>query len=122
MLKNLFLSASLVATAATPLAAQGGASNEVLERRLRACLAAGAPGAPKDSLMAAILALRSLCHTQIRRVEEVRIRQVDESFGLPEARLSAQEQSRLDNERSLARRRLAHEIGMAVSSFTGLAG
>ena len=123
MLKGFVLSGLLVATVATPLCAQGGLSNEdLLERRLRACLAGGAAGAPKDSLMAAILALRSLCHTQIRRVEEARLQQVDQDFGLPDARLTASEQSNLSRERELARRRLAHEIGMAVSNFTGLAG
>lgn len=121
MLKPIVSGALLAATVATPLAAQADLSNEeLLERRLRACLSAGAPGAPSSSLMAAILALRSLCHTQIKRVEAIRIQQVDESFGLPGARLNAHDQERLDDERNLARRRLAHEIGMAVSAFTGL--
>jgi hypothetical protein len=123
MLKGFVLSGLLVATVATPLCAQGGLSNEdLLERRLRACLAAGAPGAPKDSLLAAIVALRSLCYTQIRRVEEVRLQQVDRRFGLPDARLTASERDSLDRERDLARRQLAQEIAMAVSNFTGLAG
>lgn len=123
MLKSFVLGAVVVATIATPLSAQAGLSNEdLLERRLRNCLSAGAPGAPKDSLMAAIVALRSLCHTQIKRVEAVRIQQVDASFGLPEARLSARDQERLNDERTQARRQLAQEIGMAVSAFTGIPG
>lgn len=123
MLKAIGSGALLVAAVAMPLSAQGGASNEeLLERRLRNCLSAGAPGAPRDSLMAAILALRSLCHTQIKRVEAVRIERVDKSFGLPEAHLSVRDRERLESERNLARRALAQEIGVAVSSFTGLAG
>ena len=123
MLRSLVLSGLLIATAVTPVSAQGGLSNEeLLERRLRACLANGAPGAPRDSLMAALVALRSLCHTQIKRVEAVRLQQVDQRFGLPEARLTASERNELERERDLAKRGLAHEIAMAVSNFTGLAG
>ena len=121
MPRTIVLGLALVAAATPPLAAQGGPTDsDVLERRLRACLAAGAPTAPRDSLLAAIVALRSLCHTQIKRVEAVRLREVDASFGLPAAQLDATEQARLERERNLARRRLNHEIGMAVSNFTGL--
>ena len=120
MLRTALLGISLALAAATPIVAQETPDKAVLERRLRACLVAGSAGAPRDSLMAAILALRSLCYTQINRVEDVRLREVDESFGLPAARLSAAEQARLERERDLARRRLNHEIGMAVSNFTGL--
>ena len=91
-LRNWLLGLSLIAATAAPLAAQDDA--ETLERRLRACLAGGAPGAPSTDLLAAVVALRSLCYTQINRVEEVRLRQVDESFGLPEKRLNASDQER----------------------------
>jgi len=115
------LGVALLATVATPLAAQDGAADQnLLERRLRACLAAGAPGAPKDSLLAAIVALRSLCYTQINRVESVRLQEVDRSFGLPEAELTITQRNELSRARELATRRLNHEIGMAVSNFTGL--
>jgi hypothetical protein len=123
MLRSFALSALLITLVATPLAAQGSEANEeLLERRLRACLVTGAPGAPKDSLMTAILALRSLCHTQIRRVEDARLEKIDRSFGLPDARLTASERNSLDRERDLARRELAREIAVAVSTFTGLTG
>jgi len=121
-MRTFFLAISLVAAAVTPLHAQDDAADkEVLERRLRACLAAGAVNAPRESLLTAVVALRSLCYTQIGRVEDVRLREVDQRFGLPEARLTRSEEERLDRERELERRRLNHEIGMAVSSFTGLA-
>ena len=122
MARSLFLAIPLLATAFAPLAAQDSSPDkELLERRLRACLSSGSAGAPKTNLMTALLAVRSLCHTQIKRVEAVRLREVDEQFGLPEARLTASQQDELAHQRLLASRRLNHEIGMAVSNFTGLA-
>ena len=119
-MRTFLLAISLAATAFAPLHAQDDpADKDLLERRLRACLAAGAPNAPRESLLAAVLALRSLCYTQINRVEDVRLREVDASFGLPEAQLTEADEDRLTHQRHLATRRLNHEIGMAVSSFTG---
>ena len=119
--RAILVAVSLLATATTPLFAQDASSDSgLLERRLRACLTAGAPGAPRDSLTAAVVALRSLCHTQIRRVREDRLATVDASFGLPEARLSASEQDELERARDAATRRLNDEIALAISNFTGL--
>ena len=122
MLRSFLLGLSLMATVAAPVAAQGNTANlELLEKRLRACIAGGAPGAPKDSLLAAIIAVRSLCYTQINRVKDARLHELDRSFGLPEASLTARQRNELSRERELATRRLNHEIGMAVSNATGLA-
>jgi hypothetical protein len=122
MARPLFLAIPLLAAAFAPLAAQDDSPDkELLERRLRACLVGGSAGAPRANLMTALLAVRSLCHTQIKRVEAVRLREVDEQFGLPEARLTARQRDDLAHQRLLATRALNHEIGMAVSNFTGLA-
>jgi len=122
-LRGFLFGVSLLAAAAAPLAAQDDLSNQaLLERRLRACLAAGAPASPRDSLLTAVVALRSLCYTQINRVHALRLREVDRSFGLPKARLTASDRNRLAEARRLATRRLGHEVALAVSSFTGLAG
>ena len=112
---------ALLAAAAAPLAAQGDPSDEaLLERRLRACLSSGAAGAPRDSLLSAVVAVRSLCHTQIGRVLDFRLAAVDKSFGLPGARLSASRQIELDRARDAAARQLNDEVALAVSNFTGL--
>ena len=98
----------------------GLSEEQRLERRLRACLSSGAVGAPRDSLLSAVVAVRSLCHTQIRRVREFRLAAVDASFGLPGARLSSAKRDELDREREAATRRLNDEIALAISDFTGL--
>ena len=80
----LVLAVLLAATAAVPVAAQDDAAT--LERRLRACLVSGSAGAPRDSLLNAVVAVRSLCHTQINRVRDLRLETIDGSFGLGYAR------------------------------------
>ena len=115
------LGAALLAILAAPLMAQDGLSDgELLERRLRACLVSGSAGAPRDSLISAVVAVRSLCYTQIRRVREFRLAAVDEGFGLPEARLTASRPDELDRARDTATRQLNDEIALAISNFTGL--
>ena len=121
MLRTVFLGLALLATVATPLAAEDDLSDgALLERRLRACLTTGAPGAPRESLTAAIIALRSLCYTQIRRVREFRLAPIDASFGLPGARLTASQQDKLGRARDATTRQLNDEIALAISNFTGL--
>ena len=120
-LRSLVLAVAAFATTAAPLAAQEDLQDgELLERRLRACLTTGAPGAPRESLAAAVVALRSLCHTQIRRVREFRLAALDSSFGLPAARLSASRQAERERAHDAATRQLNDEIAAAVSHFTGL--
>src|SRR5690606_25792379 len=119
--RTAILAFALLAGAAVPLAAQADSPEEaLLERRLRACLTSGAAGAPRDSLLSAVVAVRSLCHTQIRRVRDLRLAVVDASFGLPDARLSASRQIELDRARDAATRQLNDEVALAVSNFTGL--
>ena len=121
MIRGFALVAALLSTVAAPLAAQDGLSDEDLAvRRLRACLTAGSASAPKDSLLAAVAALRSLCYAQINGVRDIRLGQVDATYGLPEARLSAGRQEDLERARDAAERRLNNEIAQAVSKFTGL--
>ena len=120
MPRPLFLGLALLAPAAPLTAQDEPVAPALLESRLGACLSAGSGGAPRDSLTSAVVALRSLCHTQIRRVREVRLAAVDASFGLPEARLSASRQDELDRARDQATRQLNHEIAFAISNHTGL--
>jgi hypothetical protein len=119
--RHFLLGLALLGTIATPLSAQDDSSDgALLERRLRACLTSGAAGAPRESLTAAVVALRSLCYTQIRRVREFRLAAVDGSFGLPEAQLTEDRQDELERARDLATRKLYDEIALAIAEFTGL--
>ena len=121
IVRSLLTGLALLSMAA-PLAAQDDAADrDQLERRLRACLTSGSAGAPRDSLQAAVIAVRSLCYTQIRRLEDLRLGEVDRRFGLPEAELTAAERERWEDARTRERRALNHEIAMAISNFTGLA-
>ena len=88
--------------------------------RLGACLVSGSVGAPRDNLLAAVIAVRSLCHTQIGRVREERLAAVDARFGLPEAKLSPSEQNELEGARSAETRRLNDEIARVIAAQTGL--
>jgi hypothetical protein len=119
--RRFLLGLVLLGAIAAPLAAQDDPSDGApLERRLRACLTSGSAGAPRDSLEAAVVAVRSLCYTQIRRVREFRLAAVDASYGLPEAQLTAERQDELERARDLATRKLNDEIALAIAEFTGL--
>ena len=121
MLRAALLGLSLLAGVAATSAAQDDLSDgALLERRLGACLTAGAAGAPRESLTSVVVALRSLCHTQIRRVREFRLQAIDESFGLPEQTLTRREQAELDRVRDRTTRALNDEIAVVVSNLTGL--
>jgi hypothetical protein len=121
MTRSILLGLALLAAAAAPLAAQDDLSDEaLLERRLRACLVSGSAGAPRDSLLAAVVAVRSLCYTQINRVRDFRWREIEGSYGLPDARLTLAEQDALEQARDAAERRLNDEIAQAIANFTGL--
>ena len=109
-----------ILTITVPATAQDDANGDLLERRLGACLASGSAGAPRDSLLNAVVAVRSLCHTQIRRVQDTRLRAVDASFGLPGAKLTASQLDERDHARQNATRQLNDEIALAISNFTGL--
>ena len=113
MMRTLTFGAALAVSAA-PLAAQDGPAGEAqLERRLRACLVSGSAGAPNDSLLSAVVAVRSLCHTQINRLRDFRLREID-------ARLGAARQDELDRARDAETRRLNDEVARAIANFTGL--
>ena len=106
----------VLAVCTAPLAAQDDfSSEEKLERRLRACLVSGSAGAPRDSLLSAVVAVRSLCHTQINRLRDFRLRQVD-----TETRPTAVYQDELDRARDVETRRLNDEVARTISNFTGL--
>ena len=69
---NRLVSGSAAALALLLAAAPATAEAPDATDRLGACLVSGSAGAPRDSLLAAVVAVRSLCHTQISRVREER--------------------------------------------------
>jgi ABC-type amino acid transport substrate-binding protein len=102
MKRWLGLAAALSATLACPSAAQV-AADQVAERRVRTCLTTAAPGAPRESLAAAVTALRALCRPQIVQLSRLRLQ------GLREGEA-----------RNRAVRLLNDEITHAVAGLTGL--
>lgn len=120
MRRPLLIGLALI-TVVSPLAAQDIVANDAdqAERRLRVCLSNGAPGAPRE-LAAAVVALRSLCYTQINRVRDLRLEKVDESLRLPRIGLTPNQQIERERARDEATRKLNDEIARAISTFTGL--
>ena len=103
-----------------PISAQGQGGPDELTRHLRACLTSGSAGAPKDSLLSAVVAVRSLCAGQIKRLREYRHAEIDRQFGLPEAKLTPRRQDELERAHDAATRALNDEVALAISNFTGL--
>lgn len=89
-------------------------------KRLDACLSSGAPGAPRTSLQAAVIALRALCRPQIDRVLDQRYAEIDAGFGLPGAKLTRGQQDERAKRRKTAQQKLNREIAVAVSRYTQL--
>ncbi len=121
MRRALVLGPALLVVAA-PLAAQDIVTNDAdqAERRLRVCLSTGAPGAPRESLVAAVTALRTLCYNQITRVRELRHQKAEDDLRLPRIGLTPNQQIERERSRDAATRKLNDEIARAVSTFTGL--
>ena len=104
------LALALAAGLAWPLAAQEDLPPDLAEQRLRGCLLAGASAAPRTGLTEAVVAVRSFCTPQIKRVRNHRVAAA--TGGLKgEARKSAEDR---------AIRALNDEIALAISNFTGL--
>ncbi|NCP19591.1 MAG: hypothetical protein GW855_10595 [Erythrobacter sp.] len=93
-----------------PATAQEALSPAQAETRLRGCLQAGAAGAPRTGLRAAVLATRALCAPQIKRVEAQRIAAATQGLTGDEA-IDAEKQAVLE---------LNDEIALAIANFTGL--
>ncbi|RJX69344.1 hypothetical protein D6858_05155 [Tsuneonella suprasediminis] len=89
-------------------------------KRLDACLTSGAPAAPRSSLQAAVIALRTLCRSQIDRVLDHRYAEIDAAYGLPGAKLTQSQQADRTERRDAARKLLDREIAVAVSRYTQL--
>lgn len=107
------LALPLVALAATlPTTAPANASPEaeLAEQRLRGCLLAGASAAPSSGLEAAVIAVRSFCAPQIKRVREDRVRSATEGLKGDAAKAA--------EDRAI--RALNDEIALAIANFTGL--
>jgi hypothetical protein len=113
----------ILAAAALVLAPVSAPAQESVpdsESRLGACLAAGAGGAPRDSLEHAVVALRSLCYAQIKRVLAARLRVVDARFGPPDAKLPPSRANARAEARAAETRRFNNEIAVTISNLTGL--
>ena len=114
---------ALFATAGLLLAPAAGLAqvdNPGPVTRLRACLASGSAGAPRDSLQSAVVAVRSLCYTQIRRALQARLRVVDARFGGPAATLTPAQADARAQAREAEIRRFNDEVAAAISNFTKL--
>jgi hypothetical protein len=85
-------------------------SYDLATSRLRACITAGAEGAPRDSLQSAVVAVRSLCGAQIARVRDRRV--ADATRGL-----TGEEAKAAETRAILA---LNDEIARTIASLTGL--
>ena len=106
----LALALAVSATATATAASAQEMTHDQAETRARACLSAGAGGAPQTSLLAAVRALSALCSPQITRLRDIRVREA--TVGL----------DRQDTETETRRvnRALNDEIVQAVANFTGL--
>lgn len=100
-------------SAATPAAADEPMSVDLAISRLRACATAGAGGAPRDSVQAAVVAIRVLCRPQIDRAYQASDRQVAALH--PGA--SAEELADLHQQ---AHRRIDYDLALLISRSTGL--
>ncbi|MGX7896204.1 hypothetical protein [Tsuneonella sp. HG222] len=119
MSRTAFAALSLL-LCATPVTAQvEGQTPAELERKARICLTSGAPGAPRESLLAAVVALRTLCAPQITRLRKARLDAVDAAYP-PDERITPRQREAREDARDDAKRRLNGEIAYAVSNFTGL--
>lgn len=121
-MRRSFTFVCVLLAAAVPAAAQVDypSDEKSLERSLRTCLTTGAPGAPRGSLEEATVALRSLCYTQIRRLREFRLAEVDKKFEQPATVLTPSEREAYESAREAAIRGLNDDITLAISNFTGL--
>ncbi|MEL7720871.1 hypothetical protein AAG604_15920 [Citromicrobium bathyomarinum] len=93
-----------------PISAQETLSPAQAETRLRGCLQAGAGGAPRTGLRAAVVAVRALCKPQIDRVADNRIADATQGLTGDEA----------EQARQSAILQLNDEIARAIANFTGL--
>jgi hypothetical protein len=93
---------------ATP--AFAGDDTDAATRRLQACVSSGAAGAPRTSIGAAVVAVRTLCAPQIRTLRDIRVRNATSGLSGAEAADVARSTERALND----------EIAAAVSRFTGL--
>jgi hypothetical protein len=110
---------AVLAGAALLLAATAALADDAPrnEDRLGACLTSGSAGAPRDSLVSAIVAVRSLCYVQIERVRAERLAAVDARFPADLAPSQANERERA---RDAETRRLNDEIARVIAAHTGL--
>jgi hypothetical protein len=101
-----------IALLAFPAKASDGSAgrDEMTEKRLRGCLAAGAATAPKTSLAAALQSIRAFCGAQIAGLSEFRVAEAMQGLTGEAA----------DEARKRAIRALNDEIAHAVANFTGL--
>ena len=113
MILRRFALGGLMAALAVPALADEPVSEPLALSRLRACVTSGAAGAPRDSLAAAVVAVRSLCHPQLTAA----YRAADRRVAAAHPRLGADELSALTR---TARRAIDYDLALLVSTQTGL--
>jgi hypothetical protein len=109
--RRVLLLAGTLALAA-PAQAGEAVPYELALSRLRACVTAGSAGAPRESLQAAVIAVRSLCRPQINRAYEASDRRV--AAANPRAKAA-----QLSELRQAARRTIDYDLAILVSTATG---
>lgn len=100
----------VLALSVAPSTTHASPEAELAEQRLRGCLLAGASAAPRSGLEAAVIAVRSFCAPQIKRVREDRVDTATQ--GLKGDAAKAAEVRAI--------RTLNDEIALAIANFTGL--
>ena len=108
-MKRLALSVMLL-IAPAPALADVAQDEALAESRLRGCLLAGSSAAPTTGLREAIVAVRSFCHPQIKRLREFRVATATQGLS---GRAAEEAEDR-------AIRSLNDEIAHAIANFTGL--
>ncbi|MCR2832327.1 hypothetical protein [Parerythrobacter lacustris] len=110
MRPNPIFSLALCAAMLAPIPAHASPEAELAEQRLRGCLLAGASAAPRTGLEAAVIAVRSFCGTQIKRVREDRVRAATDGLKGDAAKAAEDRAIRVLND----------EIALSIANFTGL--
>lgn len=100
----------LLALGALALAAVPAQADESAQQRLDRCLVAGATNAKSTQLTAAVIAVRSFCGAQLRRVRE-------ERATLARRGLSGDAADKAEQQ---AIRKLNTEVAVTVARLTGL--
>ncbi|WP_296675395.1 hypothetical protein [Novosphingobium sp.] len=109
---RIFLLMLVSVLVAAPAAADDGPSYDLAISRLRGCVTAGATGAPRDTLQAALVAIGSLCRPQLNTAYTASDARVDAAN--PRA-----DRDLLVRLRQQARRGIDHDLTILVAKNAG---